>query len=249
LFTSVSGWIFVTNRKPSTQLLEGTNKMGGELVIVHDFGPEYTGKPAPIPRKHPPNWTPSPRWIDVFKGRDDEKVLFKTLLMSKYTGAGAAFFSIADIMLLAQSQTITAALQRILTWSVPMVGGGIAYTTTVCIASSLRGKKEDTWNHFFGGAMSGAVIGAARKSVIAGSLAGLFFGLYGAVHKDCVLQGVELWPDLSTKHTMWGWSLSHKQDMTVTAKRPGYWVRSKDDPPPPPEANPPANALTDYSVW
>jgi len=192
-----------------------------------------------IPKgKHPPNWTPNPRWMDIFKGRDDERVLFKTLLMTKYAGAVGGFAALFDVMLVTQSQTVTSALQRILYWNVPIIGGGLAYTSTVAVLASMRGGKNDTWNHFFGGLAAGSVCGAARHSIIFGAVLGFGFGMYGAVHKDCVLQDIDLWPDIGQQNTKRGWSLSHKEDYSVTRERRGYWKRNASDPDPPPDPKP-----------
>ncbi len=39
------------------------------------------------------------------------------------------------------------------------MGAGVAYTTTVYAASTLRGGKTDQFNHWYAGVASGAVIG------------------------------------------------------------------------------------------
>lgn len=51
------------------------------------------------------------------------------------------------------------ALARIKFWFIPLVGGGIAYTTVVHLSGSLRKDKDPRWNHFLGGAAIGTVVG------------------------------------------------------------------------------------------
>jgi len=56
-------------------------------------------------------------------------------------------------------------MRRIGYWGVPLIGGGIAYTSIVCTAASMR-KKTDQWNHAFGGAAAGLVFGGASKLIM-----------------------------------------------------------------------------------
>lgn len=53
-------------------------------------------------------------------------------------------------------------MRRVIYWGAPLIGGGLAYTSIVCTAASLR-KKNDQWNHAFGGMAAGAVFGAASE--------------------------------------------------------------------------------------
>jgi len=66
----------------------------GEWYSLGYKQPKYFDTP-------PPNYTPpgAGSFVDIFKGKDDEDLVYKTYLLSKYTILTAGFASVIDICL------------------------------------------------------------------------------------------------------------------------------------------------------
>jgi len=162
----------------------------------------------------------------LYDGKDDENYLYKTLVLTKYTGITSATFAAMDIALFPRPNPgLGNALSRIKFYAGPIVGGGLAYTSAVLLATNLRGK-NDQYNHMYGGAAWGIVIGKCARCFITGSLMGLLLGFTGFILKDCAMH--DMWPDIISRKRFGG-AFHHKYDMTMVPDRQGYWVRSQEE--------------------
>jgi len=181
----------------------------------------------------PANYTPpgQPSFVDIFKGKDDENYVQKTYLITKYSVFSTAIASLFDICVGTQPKDLVGCVKRIGYWGVPFIGGGLTYTTIVCASASLR-KKDDQWNHFFGGAAVGGLIGALRKSHMTGFGMAFAIGMAGVFYKESVIQGWELLGN--PRHQKRGFAMSHKCDYTVLRDIPGNWYTDPTPQPYPP---------------
>jgi len=193
----------------------------------HDNLPECLLRTKP-----PANYTTpdKPRFIDIFKGRDDEDFIRKTRIMCKFTGWYTFSASLVDIILFTDPSTLVGGLSRVMYWGVPIIGGGLAYTATMTTMASLR-KKDDQWNHFFAGGAYGSVCGAARKSIPFGIMMGLGLGLVGALMKDSVIYKYQVWPEFDIHTRQIGHAWTHKTDYStwLTPDTKGWWARSEEE--------------------
>lgn len=64
---------------------------------------------------------------------------------------------------------MASAFGRVKFYCVPAIGAGLAYTTAVHISGNVRGK-TDQWNHWYGGAAAGAVVGKCGKKLRYGQI-------------------------------------------------------------------------------
>jgi len=172
----------------------------------------------------PPNTTDPnhPSFVDVFKGKDDENFIFKSLVLSKFTGATAAFAILADACVGTRPTDTIGLLKRVNYWGTPLIGGGIAYTSTVCLMASLR-NKHDQFNHLMGGWAAGAVFGAARKSIFFGLVTGTLVGIFGMAYKDSIIFNYQIHTDPGPRFQ--GLSISHRHDYSLQRKIPSNWTR------------------------
>jgi len=159
---------------------------------------------------------------EVFEGKDNDDYVHKTIQMTKYTATTSAFISCGEITFL-ELRGLKAA-RAIGRWALPIIGGGIAYTTTAAFLGGIRNKTEAK-HHFMAGQVAGAIYGASRKSFMAGLLWGLVLGLTGMVYKDASINGYTFVGDFDPDGREVGWSWSHKQDYTLYKDYPGYWVK------------------------
>jgi len=163
----------------------------------------------------------------LFQGKDDENLVNKCLVMTKHTGLLTGFFTLIDVVGVNEHKGITHALQTVIRYSRPLIGGGLAYMSLTNVAASLRNKNDST-NHMWGGIGWGLVAGAHTRNLQTGVNTAIVMGLFGMAYKEYVLKGLDLIPDLP-RAKMNGFSLTHKMDFTLFPERPSYWVRTQEE--------------------
>jgi hypothetical protein len=169
-------------------------------------------------------------WEEAFAGNDDEGVIEKTGILWKHTFGWASMFLIFDTQMFHYKGGIPNILQRAKWHYVPWMGAPLAYTSTVCCVSALRGGKTDQKNHVAGALAAGAVIGKHAKNFQTGLVSGLLLSCLAWYYKDSRMRGYEVFPlgDGPARH---GNQFSHKHDYTTSmfTPRPGYWARSQEE--------------------
>jgi len=168
-----------------------------------------------------PKW---PRFVDLFKGKHDENVAYRTLLLSKYAFYCTTAGTLYDVCVGTQPRDVTAMLQRVVYWGVPFFGGSLAYMVTLVTIGSIR-KKNDQFTQIPAGYAAGAVLGAARKNLQVGFWTGTFLAGLGFFYKDSVLNGYEMFPD--PRQAKLGLATHHKTRMTTRKHFEGDWVRTE----------------------
>jgi len=186
--------------------------------------------PRPVPNYTPPG---KPSIVDIFKGDDGDGLIFKTYVMTKYTTL-ATFLGVSfDATVGTRPKDLAGLLRRVGYWSVPIIGGGIAYTSMVSVAASIR-KKDDQWNHVIGGIGAGTVCGGARRSIMFGVFMSAVLAFVGASYKESIMFEFEIFKE--TRNIKRGFANSHLWDLSLrhkTEPERGNWYKDKTPMPPP----------------
>ncbi|CAH2089132.1 unnamed protein product [Euphydryas editha] len=134
------------------------------------------------------------KYYDTPEGQDIFKKVFVTSKYAAVAGLGVATY---DILMYSHPKGIFNTAYRYAFFLGPMVGMATAFTVTANAAQNIRGK-NDVWNYFLGGAMSGAIFGAWYKSVPVGIPMAIVLGAVGMIKKTAIDNGWTLVPELTT---------------------------------------------------
>jgi len=168
---------------------------------------------------------------EAFAGNDDEGFVEKTRIIGKHTFLASTVLLIFDVNMYNRHGGIPNILQRMKFHYTPWLGATVAYTSTVCCVSALRGGKTDQKNHAAGAVAVGTVIGKCAKSFVGGMVSAFFLGCVAWHYKDSKMRGYEVFTDIWSKNARHGNPFSHKMDYTTNwfPQRPGYWARSGEE--------------------
>jgi len=100
------------------------------------------------------------------EGQDIVGKMGYAVKLSAMTGFSIGLF---DAQLVSKSKGFTGTLGRMAVWTGPALAVSSGFVAATYIATNVR-QKDDPWNYAFGGATSGAIIGALSKSVSVGEL-------------------------------------------------------------------------------
>ncbi|KAF8773210.1 NADH dehydrogenase [ubiquinone] 1 alpha subcomplex subunit 11-like [Argiope bruennichi] len=121
-------------------------------------------------------------YYDFFATPDGQDCLPKTYYYTKYGAIGGAIFSIYEMALVSRPTTFYSTVARFGHFTFPFAGMGFVFGSSICILGQMR-KKDDTVNHFIGGALAGAVWGLKYNRIQTGHVMGLFVGFMAAYFK------------------------------------------------------------------
>jgi hypothetical protein len=164
-----------------------------------------------------------PNFYTFFQGHDGENFLYKNMIMLKYSSLATFFSTVADVTLF-ERVGVVPAMQRTIFYAYPLIGGGLAYTFALSAIAGIR-KEDGRLNHYLAGHAAGAVIGAAKKSFLTGLIWGAAIGFYGTLYKTSILEGWDMYPDMTKINKEVGYPMSYKHDMTILSEFPQRWVR------------------------
>lgn len=126
---------------------------------------------------------------------DGEDAFGKIVATNKYAIGTGLTWSTFDVLMLSKPHGYLPTLARFAYNTGPMMGMATAFTLTTLVSTNVRGK-DDKLNYVIGGFAAGAVYGAWRRNHVAGLVAGLFFGIAGAVKKLSKEEGWEFFPPI-----------------------------------------------------
>ncbi|XP_066992197.1 NADH dehydrogenase [ubiquinone] 1 alpha subcomplex subunit 11 [Anabrus simplex] len=161
-------------------------------------------------------------YYDSPEGEDCFLKLWYTSKLATVAGLGISTF---DVLFYSHPQGYYPTIARYAHFTFPLVGMAAAFTSTVCIATSLR-HKDDKLNYFLGGCAAGAVFGTWRKSMYQGVRGCVFLGLAAVIKKMAIEEGWVLIPE--AKRRTLGSLHGVRHDFTVTSERPRNWRTSEE---------------------
>ncbi|XP_046388770.1 NADH dehydrogenase [ubiquinone] 1 alpha subcomplex subunit 11 [Ischnura elegans] len=163
---------------------------------------------------------------NYYDSPDGEDCFKKLWISSKYAtiiGLGAAS---ADVLLHSHPKGYFQTAGRYVYITAPLVGMAATFTVTTCVLTSLR-KKDDYINYFLGGAATGSVYGAVKKSGVQGLVASLAFGGAALVLKSFIVNGWSLNPNKYRR--AYGGVDHYLNDWTITKAPPRTWKRYPEE--------------------
>jgi len=179
----------------------------------------------------PPQYT----GIDFYKalsGKDDENVLERARIMTKWTLFCASIQTLLNTYMLERTERVYVT-RMALHYGVPWIGGGLVYIGTVSAVASLR-KKDDTFNHLCGGFAAASFVATKCQTIQSKCLTGFTLGLtlafIGMWYKSFHMQGWIVFPEprnnpVPQRYTWWG----HLYDGHRLKDKPYNWVAAPPD--------------------
>ncbi|KAL5021949.1 hypothetical protein ScPMuIL_001104 [Solemya velum] len=132
-----------------------------------------------------------PDAYSIYKVPDGEDTTTKTALMAGYGAFTGTVFALYDVIGYTKPSTPLGALRRLNHWVVPLASVGAAYAATTSIVARVR-NKDDQFNHFWGGFISGSIFGLKYKSLPVGFNMGLAIGLTTMLLKRAYMENWRL---------------------------------------------------------
>jgi len=119
-----------------------------------------------------------------FETPDYDNCAGKVLWASKYALAFSVGWSVTDIVLSEKPRTLVFVANRLNRFVSPWMSTVILGSSLSCALSNMRGKKDDAWNYFWGGAASGFIWTHHFKCSGRGAAMGLLLGFTAAMAKQ-----------------------------------------------------------------
>ncbi|KAK7864964.1 hypothetical protein R5R35_004946 [Gryllus longicercus] len=158
------------------------------------------------------------KYYDSPEGEDCFKKLWFT---TKIAAAAGLTWSTLDVILHSHPQGYVQTVARYGHFTLPFIGIAAAFTTTVCVATSVR-KKDDHLNYALGGAAAGSIFGIWRKSTFNGCRMGIVFIIAALVKKSSVEDGWNFFPSNIVRQK--GSLRGVRHDYSLTEERPRNWT-------------------------
>lgn len=160
------------------------------------------------------------KYYDTPKGEDVHKKLW---VATKYAGAAGLMISTADVMLHSYPKGYLQTIGRYGYITGPFIATAATFTIASNLLTSIR-KKDDSINYFLGGVAAGSVVGAWRKSLMAGFVAAMALGTLAVVKKSSIDEG---WVFMPPMERAFSGVNTQAYDFTLTAERPRNWTTGK----------------------
>ncbi|XP_022920768.1 uncharacterized protein [Onthophagus taurus] len=168
---------------------------------------------------------PPERGYRYFDTPDGEDLFKKLWLVAKPAFFTGIFLSTADVLCFEKHKSYTQVAGRYAFITLPLVGIASTFVITSNLAAQQR-KKDDIWNWGLGGAVSGGLVGAWRRSAVAGFSAAAGLAFLAIVRKDLHERGWELVPENIVR--MHGGVQVAKMDWTLMKERPRNWTTGRE---------------------